>query len=275
MTLRRFPFVTAAVFGVTLTANLLLFAVHGLLGRMERSPAGLHGDWWRTVTALSGQDGGVAGTVSNLAFLVVIGAIAEQLTSRPRWLLCYFGTGLVGEFAGYGWQPYGAGNSVAICGLAGVVAVALWSDAKRVPSLGPGVLLVWCGALLAYFWSPLVVLGVVAGLLTRGRAPRWTAAAALATGVTLTAAENLHGAALLAGLTLATLLTRPARAGVHGAVPSGSATGHDRSLRRLTSFAVLPGIEDDQRPAGERPARLTSPGWVPGVRRRRPPADSV
>jgi membrane associated rhomboid family serine protease len=53
------------------------------------------------------QDGGVAGTVSNLLFLLLLGAFAEQLLERRQWLLCYFGAGLAGELAGYAWQPRG------------------------------------------------------------------------------------------------------------------------------------------------------------------------
>jgi len=207
--LRRFPLVTAVVFGVTALANLTQFLVPGTLAHLERSPAGLHGDWWRTVTSLFVQDGGVAGTLSNLAFLVAAGAVAEQAVSRPRWLFCYFGAGLVGEFAGYAWQPYGGGNSVAICGLAGAVAAALWGERLRFPA--PVVLLVWCGALLAGLWYPLLAAGVVAGMLARPAAERGVpvarlaAAGSLVTGAALTVAGDLHGAALLAGLALASL----------------------------------------------------------------------
>jgi membrane associated rhomboid family serine protease len=212
--LRRFPLVTAVVFGVTALVNLTQFLVPGTLAHLERSPAGLHGDWWRTATALFVQDGGVAGTLSNLAFLIAAGVIAEQAVSRPRWLLCYFGAALAGELAGYAWQPYGGGNSVAICGLAGAVAVALWNE--RLSPAAPTILLIWCGALLSGLWSPLLVVGVVAGVLARPAADRGVpvarlaSAAALVTGVALTAAEDLHGAALLAGLALALLLALPA-----------------------------------------------------------------
>ncbi|HEY0542845.1 MAG TPA: rhomboid family intramembrane serine protease [Actinoallomurus sp.] len=207
--LRRFPVATAAVFGVTALSNVLQVLVHGTLARLERTPAGLHGDWWRSVTSLFVQDGGVAGTLSNLAFLVAAGAIAEQVTSRRRWLLCYFGAGLAGELAGYAWQPYGGGNSVAICGLAGVVAVAAWRGDERLTGFAPAVLLVWCGALLASLWYPLLALGVAAGVLTKARggvpAGRWAALGALLTGAVMTAVEDIHGVALLAGLALAVL----------------------------------------------------------------------
>src|SRR5215213_228991 len=60
--------------------------------------------------------------------------------------------------AGYAWQPHGAGNSVAVCGLAGALVVALLAGSP-VPRLVPMVLLYWCGALLSVRWGagPLVV----------------------------------------------------------------------------------------------------------------------
>jgi membrane associated rhomboid family serine protease len=72
--------------------------------------AGAAGDWWRTFTALLVQDGGVAGTISNLAFLLVLGAMAEQVLGVGRWLVCYLGAGLVGELAGLGGSQAGRGT---------------------------------------------------------------------------------------------------------------------------------------------------------------------
>ena len=142
---QRLPVATAVVFVITATTSVLGLVIPGMLKGWQRTPQGLHGDWWRTFTALFVQDGGVAGTISNLAFLLVLGAMAEQVLGAGRWLVCYFGAGLVGELAGYGWQPRGAGNSVAICGLAGALIVALLVGA-RAPRLAPVVLVYWCGA---------------------------------------------------------------------------------------------------------------------------------
>ena len=122
---QRLPVVTAVVFVVTATTSILGLVIPGMLEGWQRTPQGLQGDWWRSFTALLVQDGGVAGTISNLAFLLVLGAMAEQVLGPGRWLVCYLGAGLVGELAGYLWQPRGAGNSVAICGLAGALIVAL------------------------------------------------------------------------------------------------------------------------------------------------------
>jgi hypothetical protein len=77
------------------------------------------------------------------------------------------GAGLVGELAGYVWQPRGAGNSVAICGLAGALTVALLVGA-RAPRLAPVVLVYWCGALLASRWGPgLLLVGVAGGVVVQ------------------------------------------------------------------------------------------------------------
>ncbi|MEV8478042.1 rhomboid family intramembrane serine protease [Streptomyces sp. NPDC051173] len=218
--LRRFPVVTAVVFVATAAVNLLQFAVHGVLAHLERTPAGLHGDWWRSVTSLFVQDGGVAGTVSNLLFLLLIGTVAEQVLSPSRWLSQYFGVGVVCEFVGYAWQPTGGGNSIAVCGLAGAAGLALWRDDARLPDWAAPVLLLWCGAMVGTLWSgaavPAMVASVAASALIRVGKERGiavhrpTALAVPIVGIVLAGAQNIHGAALLLGSALAVLPTAAA-----------------------------------------------------------------
>jgi membrane associated rhomboid family serine protease len=212
---QRLPVVTAVVFVVTATTSVLGLVVPGMLEAWQRAPQGLHGDWWRTFTALLVQDGGVAGTISNLAFLLVLGAMAEQVLGPGRWLVCYLGAGLVGELAGYVWQPQGAGNSVAICGLAGALTVALLVGAG-VPRLAPVVLVYWCGALVAARWGQgLLLVGVAGGVVAQlalGRGVpvgRPVAVAAAMVALVLVAAMDLHGAAMVAGIVLAVVVGRP------------------------------------------------------------------
>jgi membrane associated rhomboid family serine protease len=212
--IQRPPVVTAAVFVVTATTSVLGLLIPGLLEALQRTPQGLHGDWWRSFTALFVQDGGVVGTLSNLAFLLVMGVVAEQVLGAWRWLVCYFGAGLVGELAGYGWQPRGAGNSVAICGLAGALTVALVVGA-RVPRVAPVVLAYWCGALVGSRWGPaLLLVGVAGGVavqvaLGRGLAVgRPVAVAAAMVALILLAAMDLHGAAMVAGIVIAAVIGR-------------------------------------------------------------------
>jgi membrane associated rhomboid family serine protease len=211
----RAPLLTLGVLSLTAGASLAQAADRDLLTRFERTPAELHGDWWRIATALFFQDGGLVGAASNLAFLGLIGVAAEQVLSRPRWLLHYFGIGLAVEVLAYSWQPTGAGNSIAVCGLAGGVAVACLRGDSRLPGYTVPALLIWCGALLGTLSEDLIVPGIVvavaaaAAAARRPEARRLVPLAVAATGVTLTAAANIHGAALLAGLALALILPAP------------------------------------------------------------------
>ena len=212
--IQRPPVVTAVVFVVTATTSVLGLLIPGMLEALQRTPQGLHGEWWRTFTALFVQDGGVVGTLSNLAFLLVMGVVAEQVLGAWRWLVCYFGAGLVGELAGYAWQPRGAGNSVAICGLAGALTVALVVGAW-VSRVAPVVLAYWCGALVGSRWGPgWLLVGVAGGLVVQvalGRGlpvGRPVAVAAAMIALVLTAVMDLHGAAMVAGIVIAAVIGR-------------------------------------------------------------------
>jgi membrane associated rhomboid family serine protease len=208
--LERRPIVTIVVFAVSAAVTIAQFFDVAVLHDLERTPAGLHGDWWRTITSLLVQDGGVAGAVSNLGFLLVLGAAAEQIATRRQWIVAYLGAALVGEFAGYAWQPTGGGNSVANCGLAGLLIIALFQQRRPIPPFGPFVTLLWIGALLATWKYPLIAIGIVTAVAAQrvdwSRAAfRYAALAyAIAAGVLLVAVRNIHGAALLVALVIAT-----------------------------------------------------------------------
>jgi rhomboid protease GluP len=77
------------------------------------------GEWWRMVSALFFQDGGLIGGLTNIAALFWIGAAVEQVRSRRNWLAIGFAGALIAECAALRWQPVGAGNSVFTCSLAG------------------------------------------------------------------------------------------------------------------------------------------------------------
>jgi len=84
----------------------------------------MQGEWWRLVTPFFVQDGGIAGTGFNLTSLLLIGILAEQFWGSLPVLLIFFIGGIVGEIAGFAWQPVGAGNSVANFALAGSILAA-------------------------------------------------------------------------------------------------------------------------------------------------------
>jgi membrane associated rhomboid family serine protease len=208
--LRRFPVVTLVVFAVSTAVALWQAADHRLLTALQRTPDGWHGEWWRTFTALFVQDGGLVGGISNLTFLLVIGAVAEQTASRGQWLVQYFGTGIVCEFIAYAWQPVGGGNSIAVCGITGVVLIALWRG-DRPAGFASRVLLIWCVALAATQWpsvwllSAAVIAALVGFRVLGDKVHRPVVAAVAVLGVVLAVLTNIHGAALLVGLTVAVL----------------------------------------------------------------------
>lgn len=140
-----------------------------LLPGLARTPALLHGELWRAVTALFVQDGGGTGAIFNLTILIIIGAIAELRLGPTRWLTIYLGGGVATEFLAMAWQPQGAGNSIACFALAGALA----------SNLGPGRRIV---------------------------VRRLAATIALAAGLGLLALRNIHGIGLCAGAALGTIL---------------------------------------------------------------------
>jgi membrane associated rhomboid family serine protease len=228
--LRRRPLLTLTVFVMTAAANIAQFAAPTVLTHLQRTPAGAHGDWWRSATSLLVQDGGVGGTVSNLLFLLIVGIAAEQVAARWAWLVAYLGAAAVGEAVAYAWQPTGGGNSVAICGLAAVVAVALGRRDRRLPPFGPFVMLLWTGALLSTWIFPVGIAGLAAaatsntpGFWNRRYARPFAIGFVVATGMLLCAVRNIHGAAWLAGLAIAFAIQRPAARGASDATGSGDA----------------------------------------------------
>ncbi len=105
------------------------------------------GQLWRLVTSLVVQDGGLAGTVSNLVRLAFVGVVAEQVWGWRRWVGILLVAGVGSQLWGLLVQPQGAGNSVATLGLAaslGVVAIESGTGPSRVM----GALSLLAGAVL-------------------------------------------------------------------------------------------------------------------------------
>lgn len=129
----------------------------------------------------------------------------------------YFGVGVPTELVAYVLQPVGGGNSIAVCGLTGAVALAAWHRDTRLPRTIAPVLMIWVGALVATV-PPLAIAAVVVttvatGILIRYQrdhepAMRSAALVVGAAGVLLTVLDNIHGVALIAGLLLAVITLR-------------------------------------------------------------------
>jgi rhomboid protease GluP len=120
------PIATAVAVLVIGTVSLVqLTGAPSLLGDLQRDRAAIaDGEVWRLLTALTTQDGGAAGAISNLVLLAVLGTLAERVLGGPRAVAGWWAGALGGELVGLAWQPVGAGNSVGNLGLVGALAVA-------------------------------------------------------------------------------------------------------------------------------------------------------
>jgi membrane associated rhomboid family serine protease len=166
----HFPLATSLLFVMIALPTTLQLVFPVILSALERDYAQfLSGDWWRAVTPLFVQDGGVPGTIFNLVGLLLVGAVSERLWGGRRMMAIFFGGGIVSEVVAFAWQPIGAGNSVGNFSLAASIAVRC---------LAPQA----------------------------GRIPQAIALLALAADTVLLVLKDIHGVAALAGVILALAL---------------------------------------------------------------------
>ncbi|MFD5466981.1 rhomboid family intramembrane serine protease [Kitasatospora sp. NPDC127059] len=123
--LARRPWVTAVLFAVMAVMAVVQYAVPGVVeGLMRRPDALSDGQWWRAGTALLVQSSGIGQIAFNLAALLVIGAVAESVLGWWRTLSVFLVSGVLSHVVSLaGWSPRGGGDSVAVCGLLGALAV--------------------------------------------------------------------------------------------------------------------------------------------------------
>jgi membrane associated rhomboid family serine protease len=148
----------------------------------------------------------------------VVGPLVERLFGSWRWLALYFITGVIAELIRYAWQPFGAGASIALCGLIGGLLVWLFRYNQPVHT--------WASLYITYLLAGLVsyalggftlslILTLVAGSLFSFLPRRPGYDQLLARGLTIfgivgasvrTVLRDNHGPALLIGAGLAVLM---------------------------------------------------------------------
>ncbi len=195
---------------------------------MRRDPAALAaGQWWRVVSPLVALDGNIwLHFVYDTLGLLLVGIVVERLLGPGRWLILFFAGALAGTVAGYAWNPYGAGTSIALCGLIG--GLVIWQirrgDLHPIASLYALSLAAALAleAIIAVFSSDTTITIIVTAagcallinllLFLHRRKPDSLASAyavlavVLLSALALAALRDLHGVALLAGLGVAALL---------------------------------------------------------------------
>jgi len=212
--------VTGVAWAITAAMAAWQVADPSVLDALRRDPAALRrGEWWRVLSPLLVQSDGWAQIVANLVFLAVIGYFAERRFGRARWLVLYLTGGIVGEVAGYAFEPHGAGTSVAIFGLVGGLLAAAARDRDDVSPVAVVAGLAWIASVVGldlggYVWAAVASsLVVVLATQVARRLPDpsrlYLPAAALAAvlAVLLIAIADDHGAPILAGLAVGALMT--------------------------------------------------------------------
>ncbi|HEY4457970.1 MAG TPA: rhomboid family intramembrane serine protease [Pseudonocardiaceae bacterium] len=149
---RRPAWLTGAFLLVTIVLSILQWPFPAVLHALERDPDAMaSGQWWRLVTAQFVQSSGLVQTVVNLPALALVGAVAETVLGRGRWLLVYLASGIAANaVSAVGWAPTGAGTSVFICGLVGALATSYligatdWTLPRLLAPLAPLAGIVLC-----------------------------------------------------------------------------------------------------------------------------------
>jgi len=137
--LGRWPRTTVCLAVAVIVPTIGQFAVPALLSTLRRdAPAIISGEWWRIATALFVQDGGVSGSVTNIAGLLLIGSVAESVWGGRTLVATFFAGGLCTEVVALWWQPIGAGNSIANVSVAASLAawclIRRWTRAAIIPA---------------------------------------------------------------------------------------------------------------------------------------------
>ncbi|MFI6050787.1 rhomboid family intramembrane serine protease [Streptomyces violascens] len=163
---RPVPWFAAALVGVMAAMAVVQTAAPSVMDHLQREPGA---PWWRAVTALLVQTSGWPQLTFNLAAIVVIAPVAQRRLG-PVWMpLVFLVSGVTAQAVSLaGWSPTGGGDSVALCGLLGALAMTQLLGptpltARLLPALIPAAGLILCA--LSNNHGAGVLSGCVAGAL--------------------------------------------------------------------------------------------------------------
>ncbi len=230
---------TAVVCGVTLAVSVAALASPTLMSLFVRNLPHLRsGQWWRAVTPVMVQPSGWGQLVFNLLGIAVVGAALQRHLSWVGWWLVYMagGSGTIALYVA--WHPgdTGGGSSAAVAALIGALAVLSVAG----PELGARA---WYAQLYSVFFAVYLTVLQLAGVLPSIVAgnisivaivvahhavrpvivTRASLVVVLSAGVAMTVVRDDHGAGILIGVALATLVLARRRLSAHP-LPPGALT---------------------------------------------------
>lgn len=148
----RRPVATVTLWLLVAIPSVLGLLVPAVYDALHRDPELIaqHGQWWRLVTAVAVQDGGLYGAVFNLVELAVVAWFAERTWGTARTFAIFAICMVTMNLLGVWWNATGGGNSGATFGLAASLAgYALVRRAATPVLLAAGATLVVAVALVA------------------------------------------------------------------------------------------------------------------------------
>ena len=159
------PFATATILMLSVVITCASRHAPTIADALRRNPSGLTaGEIWRVATPLVVQPDPWPITLSIWGLLAASGIAVEQIFGMAGWLALYFAGAIVGEIAGYAWQPTGSGGSIAVAGLLG--GLIAWFLSKPTPWFAKiGVAIVVAGAFVDIWAKDIHGLPLLAGIL--------------------------------------------------------------------------------------------------------------
>jgi membrane associated rhomboid family serine protease len=166
--LKRLPVLTVSILAITVTLSSIERRHPAVLRLLQRDPVALPHQWWRLVSPLLVQPDAWPLACRVFILFFMVGALSEQLWKRSHWILLYLLCGITGEIAGYLWQPYSAGMSVAGAGLLGSLAAwVILRTRSWQAELGAGFILVGAVILVCIsdIHGPPILVGALLGAI--------------------------------------------------------------------------------------------------------------
>lgn len=167
VTSTQVPIATVSIFLITGVTTGLQFVFPQIIPMLERTPTAMENhEWWRLFTPLLVQSDGWRQIAFNFPAILLLGIAIERIFGSRQVVLLYIVCGFVGEIAGFAWQPFGAGSSIAAAGLLG--ALALWLLMKRSIQGKVGGVVILAGAGVLTFIKDIHGPPIVAGAFLAG-----------------------------------------------------------------------------------------------------------